>query len=55
MGLPSNSCAEPNFHAIESDVGFGVRIKSLNAVVMRIDTGFSHEGFQVWFRVSNPF
>jgi hypothetical protein len=44
-----------NFHAIESDVGFGVRIKSLNAVVMRIDTGFSHEGFQVWFRVSNPF
>ena len=44
-----------NLHDIESSFGFGLRIKSLSAVVLRIDTGFSHEGFQVWFRVSNPF
>jgi outer membrane protein assembly factor BamA len=44
-----------NLHHLESSVGFGLRIKSLSAVVLRIDTGFSHEGFKVWFRAENPF
>lgn len=40
---------------LESAVGFGFRINARNNVVMRIDTGFSHEGFQVWFKFNNVF
>jgi hypothetical protein len=46
---------EWNLHRLESTVGFGLRIKSLSATSLRIDTGFSHEGFKVWFRAENPF
>jgi hypothetical protein len=35
--------------------GFGLRIKNRNAVVMRLDTGFSREGFQIWFKFGNAF
>ncbi len=36
--------------------GFGLRIKTGSAWwPLRIDTGFSHEGVQVWFRVANHF
>jgi hypothetical protein len=44
-----------NLHNIEGSYGFGIRIKSPDAVALRIDVGFSHEGFQLWFRVRNPF
>ncbi len=44
-----------NLHDIEGSFGFGLRFKTQSTVALRIDTGFSHEGFQVWFRVSNPF
>jgi outer membrane protein assembly factor BamA len=44
-----------NLHGIESDVGFGVRVKSRSRVVFSFDTGFSHEGFQVWFHVNDMF
>jgi outer membrane protein assembly factor BamA len=44
-----------NLHDLEGSFGFGIRFKTLSAVVLRIDTGFSREGFQIWFRVSNPF
>jgi len=44
-----------NLHHLESDVGFGVRLKSRSAVVFSIETGFSHEGFQLWFRANNLF
>jgi outer membrane protein assembly factor BamA len=46
---------ELNLHNIEGDFGFGLRFKSATGTALRIDTGFSHEGFDVWFRVSNPF
>lgn len=36
-------------------VGVGFRIKNRNAVVMRLDTGFSREGFQVWFKFGHAF
>jgi outer membrane protein assembly factor BamA len=42
-----------NLHALESDVGFGLRFKYRNQAAFSFDTGFSHEGFQVWFRVNN--
>lgn len=40
---------------IEGDFGFGLRFKTQNKVVFRIDTAFSHEGFQVCFRSNNAF
>ena len=39
---------------LESSVGFGLRFRSPQRLLFRIDTGFSHEGFQVWL-VSNSF
>jgi len=44
-----------NLHGIESDVGFGLRVKNRSKVAFSLDTGFSHEGFQLWFRVNNLF
>jgi Omp85 superfamily domain len=44
-----------NLHQIEGSFGFGLRFKGASGVALRIDTGFSHEGFQVWFRTGNPF
>jgi len=44
-----------NLHDAESDVGFGFAFRTESKVAFRIDTGFSHEGVQVWFRASNLF
>jgi hypothetical protein len=42
-----------NFHNLESDVGFSVRFKGrAGGPALSLDTGFSHEGFQIWFRVN---
>jgi outer membrane protein assembly factor BamA len=35
---------------LQTSPGFGLRFKSRDSVVMRIDTGFSREGFQTWVR-----
>lgn len=44
-----------NFKDLESSVGFGLRFNARNATFMRIDTAFSHEGFQVWFQFNDIF
>ena len=36
--------------SLEKSAGFGIRVRSREAVVFRIDTGFSREGFQTWVR-----
>jgi outer membrane protein assembly factor BamA len=42
-----------NLHNLESDVGFSVRFKGRSGrPAFSLDTGFSHEGFQIWFRVN---
>jgi outer membrane protein assembly factor BamA len=42
-----------NLHNLESDVGFSVRFKARSGrPAVSLDTGFSHEGFQIWFRVN---
>ena len=46
---------ELNLHGLQSDVGFGLRFKQQGQLVLRIDTAFSHEGVQVWFRFRNIF
>ena len=47
--------ADLNFRNMEGDCGFGFRFNVKNNVFLRIDTGFSHEGFQVWFKFNNVF
>jgi hypothetical protein len=44
-----------NLRDLQSSVGFGFRVNARNNVILRIDTGFSHEGFQVWFKFDNVF
>jgi hypothetical protein len=44
-----------NFRRLETDYGFGFRFNVHNDVFLRIDTGFSHEGFAIWFKFNNVF
>jgi len=52
-GKVFNSWNQWNFHAIQTDVGFGFRFHGQFRNVFSLDTGFSHEGFQIWFRMNN--
>ena len=38
---------------LRGSAGFGLRFNVQNATFIRVDVGFSHEGFQIWFRVNN--
>jgi outer membrane protein assembly factor BamA len=40
---------------LEADAGFGFRFNTKNATFLRLDFGFSHEGFQVSFKFNNVF
>jgi outer membrane protein assembly factor BamA len=40
---------------VKSDMGFGLRFNNQRNLVMRIDTGFSKEGFQVWVSFNKVF
>jgi outer membrane protein assembly factor BamA len=44
-----------SFSDLQTDAGFGLRFNARNAVFLRIDVGFSHEGFQVWFKFNDLF
>jgi outer membrane protein assembly factor BamA len=53
-GKVFNAWEQWNFHRIQSDVGFGLKVKSLSGrTVFNFATGFSHEGFQIWFRTNS--
>ncbi|MDX2151219.1 MAG: BamA/TamA family outer membrane protein [Bryobacteraceae bacterium] len=54
-GKVFGSKSQFNLHNLESSVGFGLRFNVRNDVIVRIDTGFSREGFQVWFKFNNVF
>jgi outer membrane protein assembly factor BamA len=43
------------FSDLETSAGFGLRFNVQNATFMRIDVGFSHEGFQIWFKFNDVF
>jgi len=47
--------ADWNLRNMEAAFGFGFRFNVRNNVFLRIDTGFSHEGFEVWFKFNNVF
>ncbi len=40
---------------LEDSYGFGFRFSNEDHVFMRIETGFSREGFQVWFKFGDVF
>jgi outer membrane protein assembly factor BamA len=44
-----------NLENLESDAGFGFRFKTRKAVVFRVDTAFSHEGFGLWITFDHVF
>ncbi|MBM3728061.1 MAG: hypothetical protein FJW40_21870 [Acidobacteria bacterium] len=44
-----------NKRNFEGSFGFGLRFNVRNSVFMRIDTGFSREGFQIWFKFNDSF
>lgn len=47
--------ADLDFTDLEGSAGFGLRFNARNAVFLRIDVGFSHEGYVVWFKFNNIF
>jgi len=42
-----------NFSNLETSAGFGLRFNALNATFLRLDVGFSQEGFQIWFKFND--
>jgi hemolysin activation/secretion protein len=40
---------------LETSVGFGLRFHERDKTFLRIDVGFSHEGFQVWVKFTDVF
>jgi outer membrane protein assembly factor BamA len=54
-GRVFNRWQEIKLRDFETSYGFGFRFNVRNDVFMRIDTGFSHEGFEVWLRFNNVF
>jgi outer membrane protein insertion porin family len=40
---------------LETDAGFGFRFNARNQTFLRLDVGFSHEGFQVWVKFGDVF
>ena len=44
-----------NFNDLEASAGFGLRFNARNRTFMRVDVGFSHEGFQIWFKFTDIF
>jgi outer membrane protein assembly factor BamA len=46
---------ELNFSRLKAAGGFGVRIKTRSAVALRLDSAFSREGWQLWFRFADIF
>jgi outer membrane protein assembly factor BamA len=54
-GKVANRKRDIHFRDLESSIGVGMRFNVRNNVFLRIDTAFSHEGFQVWFKFNNVF
>jgi outer membrane protein assembly factor BamA len=52
-GKVFNRWEQWNFHDLQSDVGFAVRVKGRTGLpIFGVETAFSHEGFQIWFRLN---
>jgi hypothetical protein len=47
--------SEIDFTGMESSAGFGLRFKNARSTALRLDTGFSREGVQVWLSFGKLF
>jgi outer membrane protein assembly factor BamA len=54
-GKVFQSKSDLNLRDLEGSYGIGMRFNARNVVFMRLDAGFSHEGFQVWLTFNNVF
>jgi len=54
-GQVFDSWRQINLNDLHADAGFGFRFNVRNDVFLRLDTGFSREGFQIWLRFGNLF
>lgn len=54
-GKVFHSHSEFNLHRLEQSYGFGFRFSTAESVFMRIETGFSREGFQIWVKFGDVF
>jgi len=54
-GKVFHSKKEWDFDNLEASYGIGMRFNARNTVFLRLDAGFSHEGFQVWLKFNNVF
>ena len=54
-GKVFNKPGQINLSNLESSAGFGLRFRTPKSAAMRIDTGFSHEGFQTWVQFNYFF
>jgi outer membrane protein assembly factor BamA len=55
VGKVFHSKRDWNVNDLEGAYGIGMRFNARNTVFMRIDAGFSREGFQVWLKFNNVF
>lgn len=54
-GKVADRKSQINFHDLEASTGFGLRWNVRNATFLRLDVGFSHEGFAVWLKFNDIF
>jgi outer membrane protein assembly factor BamA len=54
-GQVFNDWHQINYRHLKADAGFGFRFNVRNDVFLRLDTGFSREGFQIWVKFNNVF
>lgn len=54
-GKVTNKRSQINFHELETSAGFGFRFNAANSTFLRLDVGFSHEGYQIWFKFGPAF
>ncbi len=54
-GKVSSRRADLDFTDLETSYGFGARFNSANGVFLRIDTGFSNEGTQLFIKFGHAF
>lgn len=54
-GKVFQSKSDWNVKDLEGSYGVGMRFNARNSVFLRLDAGFSHEGFMVWLKFNNVF
>ncbi len=54
-GQVSDRISDFNLGRLQADAGFGFRFNAYNRTFLRLDVGFSHEGFQVAVKFNNLF